>query len=187
MVQQSSPTIVQAQQRYSRAARAMHWASAAIILLLVIPMGLWLAYFRPESEPLKMRLYNLHESFGMLVLLLALLRLAYRLIRPAPPWPADTPASVIRLARISHAALYALLILMPVSGFLATNAWGFPLSMFNLLPLPSPIGKDEVIAKILSTAHWVGAALLGLLISAHLTGAILHRYVRRDSLARRML
>jgi cytochrome b561 len=98
MVQQSSPTIVQAQQRYSRAARAMHWASAAIILLLVIPMGLWLAYFRPESEPLKMRLYNLHESFGMLVLLLALLRLAYRLIRPAPPWPADTPASVIRLA-----------------------------------------------------------------------------------------
>ena len=186
MAQDSAPKTAEHADRYSRTARLLHWLSAAIILLLVIPMGLWLAYFRPESEPLKMRLYNLHESFGMLILLLALMRLAYRLIRPAPSWPADTPLAVIRLARISHASLYALLILMPVSGFLATNAWGFPLSLFNLLPLPSPIGKDEAIAKILSTVHWSGAALLGVLILSHLAGAILHRHIRRDSLARRM-
>ncbi len=186
MSSDTNSTAMDPAQRYSPTARVLHWLTAGIILLLVIPMGLWLAYFRPESEPLKMRLYNLHESFGILVLVLALLRVAYRLIRPAPAWPADTPASVIRLARISHLSLYALLILMPVSGFLATNAWGFPLSLFNVLPLPSPIGKDEAIAKLLSTTHWVGGALLGLFILAHLAGAVLHRLVRRDSLARRM-
>ena len=173
--------------RYPRLSRYLHWITAAIVLLLVIPMGLWLAYLRPENEALKLRLYNLHESFGILVLVLVVLRLAYRWFRPAPPWPDDTPLTVRRMARLSHALLYVLLVLLPISGFLATNAWGFPLSLFNMLPLPSPIGKDEAIAKILSTVHWTSAAVLGAILVLHLAGAVLHRYVKRDSLSRRML
>ena len=50
-----------------------------------------------------------------------------------------------------------LLVLMPVIGFLATNAWGFPLTVFGVLPLPVPFGKDEELAKLLSFLHWCGA------------------------------
>ena len=52
-------------------------------------------------------------------------------------------------AHVNHWGLYALLVLMPITGFLATNAWGFPLSIFGVLPMPVPVGKDEEIAKVL--------------------------------------
>lgn len=172
--------------RYARTARQLHWITAAIVLLLVIPMGLWLAHFRPSDEALKLRLYNLHESFGVVVFVLVLIRLAYRWVRPPPPWPADTPNSVRWMARTSHSLLYLLLILMPITGFLATNAWGFPLALFDLVPLPSPIGKDEAIAKVLSTLHWSGAALMGALVAIHAAAAFHHRFVKRDRLAHRM-
>ena len=181
-----SDVLIRPEPRYSWPARHLHWITAGIVLLLVIPMGVWLAYFRPADEALKLRLYNLHESFGILVFVLALIRLAYRGLRPAPPWPSDTPVSIRRMARISHALLYLLLILMPITGFLATNAWGFPLAIFNVLPLPSPIGKDEALAKVLSTLHWTGAALMGSLIALHFAGAVYHRFIKRDRLARRM-
>jgi len=173
--------------RYASPTRYLHWITAAIVLLLVVPMGVWLAYFRPADEALKLRLYNLHESFGVLVFGLALLRLFYRWVRPAPPWPAETPSAVRGMARVSHTLLYLLLTLMPITGFLATNAWGFPLALFNVLPLPSPVGKDEALAKVLSTLHWSGAALMGSLIALHVAGAVYHRFVKRDRLARRML
>lgn len=174
-------------QRYSGLSRLLHWLTALIILVFVIPLGLWLAYFKPESEPLKMQLYNLHESLGLVIFLLALLRLANRLVRKPPPLAHDdVPPLAIWLARISHAALYGLLLLIPITGFLATNAWGFPLSWFNLLPLPSPLDKNEALAQVLSTCHWVLAGLLGLFLMAHILGAAFHRLVRRDSLASRM-
>lgn len=172
--------------RYAWLSRVLHWLSAGILLILVIPMGLWIAYFRPENEALKMRLYNLHESFGLVVFALVFIRLLARWLNPPPPWPHDTPGGVRVAARISHALLYVLLILMPVSGFLATNAWGFPLALFEVLPIPSPIGKDEALAKVLSTVHWVGAATFGALIALHVVGAVYHRFVKHDSLARRM-
>ena len=172
--------------RYRSPAKALHWVTALIVMAVVIPAGVWIRYFEPADQAFKMRLYNIHESFGVVVFVLVLLRLVYRWLYPPPAWPVETPAWVRLLAGFSHASLYALLVLMPITGFLATNAWGFPLSLFNLLPLPSPIGKDEAIAKILSTVHWSGAALLGVLILSHLAGAILHRHIRRDSLARRM-
>jgi len=173
-------------ERYALLARVLHWLSAALVLTLVIPLGLWIAYFRPADEALKMRLYNLHESFGLVVFALIVVRVIYRVVRPAPPWPVDTPHSVRAIARVSHGVLYLLLILMPISGFLATNAWGFPLALFEVLPIPSPIGKDEALAKVLATVHWVGAAAFGALLSLHVAGAIYHRFVRHDSLAHRM-
>jgi cytochrome b561 len=84
-------------------------------------------------------------------------------------------------------SLYALLVLMPVIGFLATNAWGFPLKVFGVLPLPAPYGKDEELAKMLSLLHWCGAVALITLIGAHLMGVIYHTFVRRDGLLQRML
>ena len=172
--------------RYRSPAKALHWVSALIVMAVVIPVGVWIRYFEPADQALKMRLYNIHESFGVVVFVLVLLRLVYRWLYSPPAWPVETPAWVRLLAGFSHASLYALLILMPISGFLATNAWGFPLKVFEVLPLPSPIGKDEAIAKALSFTHWCGAVSMGTLLAAHAAGGFYHRFVARDALSRRM-
>lgn len=173
--------------RYSSTARWLHGIVALVVLLVVIPAGIWIRYFEPADQALKMRLYNIHESLGVIVFVLVLARLVWRWLFPPPPWPSGTPAWIRLASGFSHASLYALLILMPVTGFLATNAWGFPLSVFELLPLPSPVGKDEALAKALSFTHWCGAIAMGVLICAHLFGAIYHRFIARDALARRMI
>jgi cytochrome b561 len=79
------------------------------------------------------------------------------------------------------------LLIQPVIGFLATNAWGFPLVWAHLVPIPSPVGKNEPLATILSGVHWYGALLLVLLIGAHLGGAFYHGVIRRDGVVQRML
>ncbi|MCX7230047.1 MAG: cytochrome b/b6 domain-containing protein [Burkholderiales bacterium] len=173
--------------RYAAPARGLHWLTSLLVLGIVIPAGVWIKYFEPADEAFKLRLYNVHESVGVIVFVLVLLRLVYRWRNPPPPLPADTPAFVRLAAHAVHIALYALLLLMPIGGFLATNAWGFPLSVFGVLPLPSPVGKDEALAKVFSFLHWSGAIAIGALILGHIVGALYHQFVRRDGLIRRML
>jgi len=171
--------------RYPAASRWLHWLAAAL-LAVIIPVGIWIHYFEPADESFKLRLYNVHESLGVIVFVIVLIRLLNRYLNPPPPLPADTPPVIRLAARVNHWALYALLVLMPIIGFLATNAWGFPLSVFGVLPLPIPLGKNEEIAKILSLLHWCGAITIILLICAHLAGVIYHTFIRRDGLLQRM-
>jgi cytochrome b561 len=171
--------------RYAATARWLHWLTAAL-LFVIIPIGLWIKYFEPANEAFKLRLYNIHESLGVIVFVIVLIRLVYRYLNPPPSLPPDTPAAIRIAAHVNHGGLYALLVLMPITGFLATNAWGFPLSIFGVLPMPVPLGKDEEIAKVLSFLHWCGAITIILLILAHLGGVIYHTFIRRDGLLRRM-
>jgi len=171
--------------RYAATARWLHWITA-VLIAVIIPLGLWIRYFEPADQAFKLRLYNIHESFGVIVFVLVLARLAWRWFNPPPPLPADTPALIRGAAHVNHWGLYALLVLMPVTGFLATNAWGFPLSVFGVLPMPVPLAKNEEIAKILSLLHWCGAIAIILLILGHLAGVIYHTFIRRDGLLQRM-
>jgi cytochrome b561 len=178
-------TTMTTERRYITAARWLHWLTA-VLMVVVITAGLWIVYFEPKDEAFKFRLYNIHESFGVIVFALAIARLLTRWFNPPPPLPPDTPALIQQLAHLTHFSLYALLLLMPTIGFLATNAWGFPLKVFDLIPLPSPIGKDEALAKTLSFLHGCGAAAIGTLIGAHLAGVVYHTFIRRDGVLKRM-
>jgi cytochrome b561 len=171
--------------RYAAASRWLHWLTA-VLVAAIIPVGLWIKYFEPADEAFKLRLYNIHESLGVIVFAIVLIRLLNRYLNPPPPLPPDIPAAIRLAARVNHWGLYALLVLMPITGFLATNAWGFPLSVFGVLPMPVPLGKNEEIAKILSLLHWCGAVTIILLILAHLSGVIYHSFVRRDGVLQRM-
>ncbi len=171
--------------RYNAASRWLHWLTAALVVV-IIPVGLWIKYFEPAEEAFKLRLYNIHESLGVIVFAIVLARLIARYLNPPPPLPADTPAAIRVAARVNHWGLYALLVLMPITGFLATNAWGFPLSVFGVMPMPVPLGKNEEIAKVLSFLHWCGAITIILLVAAHLGGVIYHTFIRRDGLLQRM-
>jgi cytochrome b561 len=171
--------------RYVAAARWLHWIMA-VLIAVIATLGIWITAFEPADEAFKLRLYNIHESLGVMVFALVLLRLAVRWANPPPPLPYGTAALVRATAAVSHACLYVLMLVMPLIGFLATNAWGFALSWFELFPLPSPIGKDEAVARALSSLHWIGALALGAIVTAHLLGTVYHVTVRRDRLLSRM-
>jgi cytochrome b561 len=139
-----------------------------------------LKYFKDD---VKLDFYLLHESFGFLVLWLMLLRLGIRLTRGRPAYQRDWTGT---LSRIVHWLLYFALVLMPVSGFLATNAHGFPLRWFGILPVWSPIGRQPEIAPFLSVLHASTAWLILALVGLHIAGALFHRIIRRDDVFQRM-
>lgn len=172
--------------RYPAAARWMHWLTVALVLIMFV-VGFWMTSFEPKDENFKYLLYDIHESTGVVIFVLVLLRLLRRVSNPPAPLPSRVPGLFRFAAHANHALLYAMLLIQPVLGFLDTNAWGFPVTWARLVPLPSPIGKNEAIAPLLSDLHWYGAMLLLVLIAAHLCGALYHGVVRRDGVVQRML
>lgn len=181
-----TPAQPHAPARYDATSRLLHWATVALVLAGA-GLGLWIAYARPEEEAFKLRLYTLHESIGVTIWLVTLVRLAWRLGHPPPPLPADMPNPLKFAARLNHAAFYLWLLTMPVVGFVATNAWGFPLTWFWLVPLPDPVGKDVPLAETLTLIHRIMAWSLVAMIVLHVSGALWHHFVRRDGTLRKML
>lgn len=173
--------------KYTPISRWLHTTNATLILKLVIPVGVWIHFFEPNDESLKTRLNNIHESFGLVIFVVTLARLVWRWVNPSPIWPPNTPRW-IRLASVfTHSGLYLLLLLMPVTGFLASNAWDFPLVMFDWIPISSPIQKNEITAKAFSFYHWFGALSMSALICVHLLGFTYHRLITKDPFSSRML
>jgi cytochrome b561 len=172
--------------RYAPAMRLIHWLTALLVLLLFV-LGGWVVYFDPGDGPLKDELYNLHQSIGITVWVLVLLRIVVRLATGAPKLPAGTPGVIRLAASLNHLALYLVLLVQPIIGLSDTNAWGFPLKWFGLFTVPSPIGKQpDPVAQQFSDLHWFGALALLLLVGSHIAGALYHAFVRRDGVVRHM-
>ncbi len=174
-----------AEARYAPPARWLHWLTAGAILVIAAT-GIWMTFFEPKDPGFKRALYNVHESLGFTVFLLVLARLWVRWRNPPPPLPADLPAIMKLGAHLNHAALYVLLVVQPVLGFLGTNAWGFPLAWFGIVPIPSPIGRHEVLAPILSQLHWFGALAMLALLAMHIAAVIFHTFIHKDGMLSRM-
>lgn len=172
--------------RYSPAARALHWL-LVVLVIVMFTFGIWIVFFPPKDDAFKLSLYFVHENTGITILLLMLLRLAIRRRNRPPPLPAGVPGVTRRLAHLNHVALYVLLFAMPLIGFIDTNSWGFPLAWWGVLPLPSPVGKNEAIAPIFSLIHRIGGITLLCLIALHLAGVFYHGVIRRDGVVRRMI
>ncbi|WP_236020465.1 cytochrome b [Sabulicella rubraurantiaca] len=171
--------------RYDTTSRVFHWLTVALVLAAAA-LGLWIAHAKP-ADSIKLTLYNLHESIGVTIGLVTLARLLWRLGHPPPPLPEDLPKILKLAARANHSAFYLWLLVMPVLGFIATNAWGFPLTWFGLVPLPDPIGKNVPLAEMVTFAHRLMAwSLIGMIV-LHVSAALWHQFVRRDGTLRKML
>jgi cytochrome b561 len=172
--------------RYSPAARALHWLTVLLVLAM-FALGIAMVYIVPDTDPVSHQLYNTHESLGVVILLVMLLRLLRRGLHPPAPLPHHVPRVFHVVGHGNHVLLYVLLLAQPVVGLLADNADGFQVVWFEVLPLPALVGKHEALAKTLATLHWYGAVLIALLIGAHIGGALYHAVVRRDGVVQRML
>jgi cytochrome b561 len=170
---------------YTPVARWMHWISAVLVVGLTA-VGLYLGQFDPPDGRLTDWLYNLHESFGVILWVLVLIRLVARQIYGVPAIPAGSSRLVRLGAGLNHAALYAAMLIQPITGFIGNNAGGYRLTMFNLLAIPDPVGKDPKLADTLFALHSYGGWALVALVTLHLLGAAYHG-VRRDGVVSRMV
>lgn len=160
---------------YDRTARWLHWAMAAMILAMIfIGVGMVASL---ESRPW---LIDLHRPLGLLVLVLAVLRLWHRWRHPPPALPDSMPALQARVARASHYFLYAMMFAMPLLGWAMSSAGGYLVTLPGGWVLPALASPDPALYTALRIAHGVlGYAFFGLIL-LHLSGALYHAWVRRD-------
>lgn len=182
-----STTMMDASTRagYSGVMRLIHWVTA-ITILAILTLGFWITQFEPKDEAFKFQLYNWHESLGITVWVLTLIRVVARLATGAPKLPEGTPPAIRVAATLNHAALYVVLLAQPMIGLANTNAWGFPLTWFNVIPVPSISAKDTDIAPMLSALHFSVAMALIVLLVLHVAGALYHALGRKDGVIRHM-
>lgn len=168
--------------RYPLAARLLHWIMAAIILTMI---GIGLAMI-DSLATWRVAGLKLHQVGGVSVLILAILRLAFRLTYKAPPLPKEVPSFQASIAHGSHILLYALMFAVPLAGWLMQSAAGIPIALPGGLILPSLLNVDLGAYGVLRICHRLLAwSLLGLIL-LHIAGALHHAMVRRDGLLKRM-
>lgn len=170
--------------RYTGTAIALHWL-IALLLLGQFAFGLMLEDI-PRGTPERGYYVNLHKSSGIVIGLLILLRLGWRLAHRPPPLPESTPRWQRRAAGFSHAALYACMLALPLSGYLASNFSRHGVKFFNLVRW-APWGPDDkTLYALFNGAHHLAALLLALLVAVHVLAAAKHLLVDRDGLLLRM-
>jgi cytochrome b561 len=161
----------------------LHWVTVLAIVGLVL-VGHWMQDL--PNGPDKIRIYALHKSVGLTVLALSLARLAWRLYAGAPiavPMPRWQRIA----AHASHFGLYALLLAMPLSGWLFNSASGFPLKWFGLVKMPALAAYDPALKQLARGLHEnLGWALLGV-AAIHAVAALKHHVLDRDATLQRML
>jgi cytochrome b561 len=169
--------------RYTWQAMALHW----LLAVLIIGM-LWLGFSLediPRNTPARGFYVNLHKSFGVLVLLLVLLRTAWRATHKAPPLPAGMPRWQAQAAVWSHWLLYLCMLLQPLSGYLASAFGKFGVKFFGI-PLPQWAWESKPIQSFFGTIHGVVAVTLLVLVALHVAAALKHLLVDRDQVFQRM-
>ena len=163
-------------QRFTPLQRLLHWVVAVCILaMLFIGVGMV-----SSVEPKYLTLVSIHKPLGMAILVLALIRLVVRLRYGAPPLPADLPEPMKLAAYLSHYALYALMIAMPLIGWGMLSAAAYPVKLWDGVYLPQILPQSDSLHTALWNAHFYLAFLFFALVLMHIAAALFHALVRRD-------
>jgi cytochrome b561 len=168
-------------QRFTPVQRALHWVMALCILtMLFLGAGMVSTVGRKY-----LAFIAAHEGLGLAILVLALLRLAVRLRLGAPPLPPDLPAPMKLGAELSHYALYALMIAMPILGWAMVSAAAYPVVIFGVW-LPPIAPPSPALHTALWNAHFYLAFALFAVVLLHIAAALFHLLVRRDGVFQAM-
>lgn len=168
---------------YTRTAVVLHWL-IAVLILAQIGFG-WFLHDVPRGTPDRTIYVNLHKSIGMTIGVLILVRVYWRLTHPAPLFPLSMPAWERVAARASHAALYACMLIMPLSGYIASNFSKWGVNFYNVIKMPPWGVESEAVYSALNATHIVTSRIFIALIALHVLGAVRH-LVLRDGIFWRM-
>ena len=169
--------------RYGGVAMALHWITA---VLIVANLTLGVSMVGLPISPRKLHWYVWHKTIGITIFVLTSARLGWRAVRPPPP-PVPMPRWQLRASSISHASLYVLLFLIPISGYLYSSATGVQVVWLGLVPLPNLVPKDKALADALRLVHVSLNLLLAGVVLVHAAAALWHHFIHRDAALRRML
>ena len=170
--------------RWGAGAQLLHWLMA---LGIATAMGLGWVMVNLPMGALKFQLYAVHKSLGITLLALVMLRLLWRWLNTTPPLPGQLPRHERWLAHGAHRALYALMLLMPLSGYVINSAANFPLNVFGLVQIPNLTPESEALGEWASRIHLALFWGFVLVLAGHIGGALRHHFILRDDILRRML
>jgi cytochrome b561 len=166
-------------QKYGAQLRILHWLMFVGFTALFV-VGFFMTEFK-EAEP--WHLYNLHKSVGVLVLLLAMLRLFTRATGNVPTAEAFMTTKDEKVAKITQYLLYALMFIAPVSGYIMSNIHGHAVKFFGL-SLPTLFAKNPVLEDFSHEAHEITAYVFLAVIVLHIFGVIVHHAKGHEILRR---
>jgi len=183
---------------YTPTARGFHWL-IALLIFIQLPLGFYMSYRGNEMpsvdekgrsvkgvwDALTGYLYSSHKLIGLILLALVVLRLLYRLTRGAPRSDTTLPSALIGTSHLVHWSLYALLLAVPVLGYLAIS-YGDYVDVFGVR-LPMITQKNEDLSKQVFEWHSLGAFLIIGFVALHIAAAVYHRFFRRDRVVERMI
>jgi cytochrome b561 len=173
--------------RYTRVAIALHWVLGAALLAL-FALGVYMSDL--PFSPWRLKLYNWHKWAGVSLLILAVVRLAWRLAHRPPELPQAIAHAMPRWQHWAHHgthhALYALFFVVPLTGWAYSSAAGFPIVLFGALPLPDFVPVDKALAELIKPWHQAAAFAMAGLALLHIAAALKHTLIDRDGLLARM-
>ncbi|SMH46110.1 cytochrome b [Azospirillum agricola] len=169
---------------YTAVAVFLHWLMVAL-LIAQYALGWTMPEIHRGTQP--ETLINLHLSVGALILFVLLCRLLWRLTHPAPPPPAGLPGWQNLISALVHWLLYALLVIVPVLGWMNASARGWTVTLFSAVPLPSLVADGSPLGRSSGDVHVALSYLLLAAAGLHVVAALYHRFLLRDDVMRRML
>lgn len=170
--------------RWPASVQLLHWLGLLLVTATAV-IGLLMVDMERGSD-LRRLCYGLHKSLGMTALALALLRVLARALTPAPA-AAPARAWQVQAARATHLLMYAVLLALPLSGWLLNSVAGQPLPWFGLFEVPPLTTRAPDLRKAVDTAHlWLFWSLAAL-VALHLLAVLQHQLLQRDRLLQRML
>ena len=180
----AAPAAPSTASRYDRVTAWLHWV-IGILLLAEIAFGLVLDDIAPRGTPARAGVINLHKSFGIVLGIAIMVRIAWRLGHRPPPWPATMAAARRRAAHLGHVALYACMVVAPLAGYLGSNFSKHGVRFFGTA-VP-PWGPDSpAVYSFLVGVHDVSSYLLLALVVGHIAMALKHALIERDGIFARI-
>jgi len=169
--------------RFSPVMIWLHWTIAALMIVTVVYGLLW-AYADTAADTQSAML--VHQSVGMVVLVLFFARLVARFTRPVPPLPPTMPKYQVVAAQLTHILLYVSLIAFPVTGYLSLASRGREVSMFGLFDLPRVVPRSLSTSAMATDLHVYAQWTLYGLVALHIVAALYHQFIVKDGVLMRM-
>jgi cytochrome b561 len=170
--------------KYPAKLRIIHWATVVAFVFLFITGPIMVDL--DKTDPLRADLFGLHKSFGVIAIILLVLRIRVRWNSVLPAFPTSLQSIEISLAYWGHRLIYALLIITPIVGWADSNLHGRPVKLFGL-PLPKLFPTLENIGTTPGYIHTILAYSLLTVLSVHIAAVIKHRYIDRVNVLSRIL
>ena len=163
--------------RYSGTSRFIHWIMAILVLGMTI-VG-FLMVREGLSRPLQNTLFISHKNIGVLLLILIFVRLFVRWRNPPQLAPVKLAPAQELAAKVTHFGLYALLLIMPLAGYIRVRAGGFPIEALDAMGVPALVPRSEALAEAAKAVHFYGAYAIAILIVMQIGAECFHGLVKK--------